>query len=493
VEPILAFTGCLGIVLCLLWLSRSIYPERGLALWIPQLWFLIAWSRMPSLWFGLGVGNSPEGLEEGSPVDRAILSALILIALAVVLRTPRQRIVAVAKLNPALVLLFLFAVASLSWSEFAFITAKRLVKEMGNILMILILVTDKQPKKAVLLVMGRCAYILIPFSVVLWKFFSQYGRIYHQRSGMLMIAGVTTGKNALGAICMISLLLCLWRVVSRGRDVESDFSRRALTLADIAVGATAGWLLIIVDSLTPLLLTLLCGLFLVGCEFSRTRRRWIGLLAPVGIVTLILITPALLVYGIKSDNEIKALEGHQETFWGRVAFWPELDKVAQASPLKGVGYGSFWLGTRIRKLWAEYWWNPTESHNGYVETYLELGAVGVLLLVWFLLAGSRNATREAVLNSSGWGGLRVTFLLVAAAYNITEAAFKGLHPVWLCLLVFGTCGLRLTREPTVPSKSREKWAAVPEQDHRGDLSGVGVPLSPARPRRGGHYRGPRRY
>ena len=30
--------------------------------------------------------------------------------------------------------------------------------------------------------------------------------------------------------------------------------------------------------------------------------------------------------------------------------------------------------------------------------------------------------------------LRLTFLIVALIYNVTEAAFKMMHPVWLALL-----------------------------------------------------------
>jgi O-antigen ligase len=80
-------------------------------------------------------------------------------------------------------------------------------------------------------------------------------------------------------------------------------------------------------------------------------------------------------------------------------------------------------------MWARWWWHPNQAHNGYIETYLNLGWVGVAILVAVLVATFRKSRHE-LLRDLDLGRLRFGFLFVIIAYNYTEAAFKGVHLVW---------------------------------------------------------------
>jgi O-antigen ligase len=247
-----------------------------------------------------------------------------------------------------------------------------------------------------------------------------------------MIVGVTTGKNSLGALCMVGFLFCLWRLLNR----EPQTSRLNL-LSDMLVGATAGWFLLVIDSLTSLVLTVVGTMVILAGKWSNHTRGLVRTIAIGSTIVVMIATPALVVYGQRPTHEIDQLAGHEETFWGRVSFWPELATLSEGSPLTGVGFGSYWLGPRLRALWSRYGWQPTEAHNGYVETYLELGFVGVGVLGWFILGAVRSASREFAVERSRWSPLRLAYVTAASAYNITEAAFKGLHLVWLIMLIMG--------------------------------------------------------
>jgi hypothetical protein len=63
--------------------------EEGLilALWVPFIWYAIATSRAVSLWLTL-CGYEPGNLSyvEGSPIDRAVYSGLILLGIVILLR-----------------------------------------------------------------------------------------------------------------------------------------------------------------------------------------------------------------------------------------------------------------------------------------------------------------------------------------------------------------------------------------------------------------------
>jgi O-antigen ligase len=419
----------------LLWLNRVTYPDASRSLWIPQLWLLIVASRMASLWLGGGNALSAQALEEGSPFDRALLTGLILAALLVVLQR-RDRCATIIAQNPAITIFVVLSLASLAWSDYPAVGMKRWVKELGNVLMVLVVLSDREPVKAAQLILARTAYILIPLSVVVWKYFPELGRMYHRYSGELMITGVTTSKNNLGALCLIGFLFCFWRLQVRTVPVAGEaFARRRR--ADVAVALIAAWLLLMINSMTSSILACFGIVVLLAARLMNgARRRLFGRLAIVGVVALTAATPALLMTGV-SEDEITKLEGKEATFWGRVSFWPQLVALTGQSALFGVGFDTFWLGSRLESLWSRYWWRPRSAHNGYVETYLDTGVLGTVVLVWFLLTAVSNARRGALQRDAEWAVLRIAFLLCGAAYNVTESAFKGLHPIWVVSLLVG--------------------------------------------------------
>jgi exopolysaccharide production protein ExoQ len=104
------------------------------------------------------------------------------------------------------------------------------------------------------------------------------------------------------------------------------------------------------------------------------------------------------------------------------------------NPLLGAGFESFWLGDRLQKLWNIFWWHPNESHNGYLETFLNLGWVGVALLGVLLINGYRNIVKQLV-EGFKTAPLWLAFYFVGVAYNFTEAAIRTVSPVWIFFIL----------------------------------------------------------
>jgi O-antigen ligase len=80
-------------------------------------------------------------------------------------------------------------------------------------------------------------------------------------------------------------------------------------------------------------------------------------------------------------------------------------------------------------MWAKWWWHPIQAHNGYIETYLNLGWIGLFILVGVLFATFRKSRRELIQNLE-FGRFRLAVLFSVIVYNYTEAAFKNIHLVW---------------------------------------------------------------
>ena len=147
----------------------------------------------------------------------------------------------------------------------------------------------------------------------------------------------------------------------------------------------------------------------------------------VYIVTAVLLfTVAEMLFGVHAG--IVALLGRKPTLTDRTDVW-ELALQLQPNSLLGAGFESFWLGERLSVMWSKYWWKPNQAHNGYIETYLNLGYIGLFVLVALILATFRKI-RFDLFYRPDFGRLRLGFLLAILAYNYTEATFKGVHLLW---------------------------------------------------------------
>ena len=160
-----------------------------------------------------------------------------------------------------------------------------------------------------------------------------------------------------------------------------------------------------------------------------------GLFVPNGrssfvhaLVLGFLLAGSLMMFLGGDANLIHAL-GRQTNLTGRVGIWQAVIPMTP-NPLLGAGFESFWLGSRLERMWRAFpVFLPNEAHNGYIEVYLNLGWVGVVLITLVLINGYRRATsvfrRESVL-----GSLMLGYIVTAAFYSITEAGFRMLDAIW---------------------------------------------------------------
>ncbi len=128
--------------------------------------------------------------------------------------------------------------------------------------------------------------------------------------------------------------------------------------------------------------------------------------------------------------------GRDMTLTGRTEIWTDVFRIASQSPLLGVGYGAFWIGRLANIPWNENMsWVLGQAHNGYVDTYLQLGWLGIGLLMMVILSSSRKTIQSFSLRFE-YGELRMIFFLVILFVNITESTFlRGEHSMWFLFLL----------------------------------------------------------
>lgn len=422
--PPVALALTLAFIGCGLWYLRPSSDSKcSSALWVPVTWIFFAASKFPSQWLQLlGVyGGGDVSMEEGSPLD-AVFFLLLIVLGVVILARRRVSLAELARNNVWLSVFFLYCFVSVFWSDFPLVAFKRWIKVLGHPVMALVILTDPEPIKAIKLVLKRAALLMVPLSVLFIKYYPQYGRYFDSWTGEAGNGGIHNNKNELGYACMIFGLFVSWCVLT-ARRIPVVTERRAELLSSVILLSMIGWLFSVADSMTSFA-CLVIGLSVMVVAGTRlVSRRFLG----TQIVTALVLAVALeLMFGVYAQT-VEML-GRDPTLTDRTEVWADLFAI-DINPIIGTGFESFWLGWRREQLWAKWWWKPIQAHNGYIETYVNLGWVGVLLLFAVIIATFRKCRAE-MLRDIDYGRLRLAFLFVVLAYNYTEAAFKGVHFVW---------------------------------------------------------------
>jgi exopolysaccharide production protein ExoQ len=395
-------------------------------LWVPLTWMFFVGSRLPAQWLGGYVGSAAQSLEEGNPLDRAVFSALIILAIVILLKRSFRWDTFITR-NLALIGLLAFAAVSVVWSDFPLIALKRWLRDLGNYLMILVVLSDRYPLEAAIILLRRLCYLLIPLSVLVCKYYPQIGKQYDQWTGLQMFVGATTSKNMLGVLCLVSALFFFWDIVRRWTD-RKDRQTRKIILVNVAFVGMTLWLLNLSNSATSTVCTVL-GFIIIFAAHTKPFKRHPALLKFLMPACFCLYL--ILAFGFQINGELAKGVGRDPTLTGRSNIWNAVLST-KTNPIVGTGYESFWLGSRLKQVWRLA--GPVnEAHNGYLELYLNLGLIGIFLLFIFLVASFRTICKK--LSSLELASLGLALWTVLLFYNMTEsAAFKG-QLLWVIFLI----------------------------------------------------------
>lgn len=421
----------LTVALIVAWLWRASRREAGAsaALWLPVLWLAVIGSRFVSQWLFPGAVGAVADVD-GSPVDMLFFAAMNVLG-ALVLIQRRRAVVRILRDNPLVVVFLLYAFASIAWSDFPFVSFKRYVKALGHPIMALVVATDPQPQRALQIVYRRCAILLLPASILVIKYFPEIGRYYDEWGGAVWYQGVAIGKNALAQTSMLFGVLFLWLLIT-GRSAGTSRPSSMERLENLAGLAMAGWLLWQADSAGAWAAFLVCGGIVLALKVAIVRRHavlWFGVVFPM-FAALAAATPSIRL-------AVLGLLGRDPTFTDRTLLWADILAIHDAV-LVGVGVEAFWLGARLDILWEQWWWRPVQAHNGYLEIYLHLGAIGLTLQLALIVVVMTRLLVAARRGDSGSVFLMAALIMIVLN-NVTEASFVAVSFFWTLFYMVVFC------------------------------------------------------
>ncbi len=424
--PEIAASLCIVFILFLFRTERKREERFSRALWIPLIWMFFGAGRYLDEWLHLGLKGlaTVEGYDEGNPVNAVTFLVLIMAGLYILSKRKIDWGRFLSR-NKLIWLYIFYCLISIFWADLMLVSFKRWLKEFGNLVMVMVILTDEKPYEVIGALLRRLSYVWLPLSVLFIKYYPAVGRIYTEQ-GSPTYTGIGMQKNELGSMCLISLTYYAWHFILRRR---ADLKFRSMNnLADMVLVLMAIWLLHMSQSSTSLGCSAMVAALLIASRLTPRKPDRIILLS---------LTAVFVYLGLNEFLDLNRfvihLLGRKENLTGRTQIWLLLKKMA-VNPWVGAGYQSFWVGDRLKEIWEKTGSEILQAHDGYLEQYLELGYIGVAFIIALMVSGLAKIRRLIHLDYAA-GVLMLCFVVVAVFYDYTEASFYAISNLWLLMVL----------------------------------------------------------
>jgi exopolysaccharide production protein ExoQ len=417
-----------GFILFLIIRDAKTFGKMSPGLWIPIFWCGIISSKPVIYWFrGRDVESDLNAYLDGNPIDSKIFLGLIILGVIVLLRRPIFWGERIGQSRWLWILYFVLAVSCL-WSDTTLVSFRRWIKEFGNVIMALIVMTEEDPEEAIAKVFLRCAYVLVPLSVLYIKWYPDIGRYYHRWTYETCYCGITTNKNSLGVLAMIGGLAVLWNLLERYDNDGGLLTKVRKRWDQVAVLLMCVWILSIARSATSF------SCFAIGVlALLVARTVWVK--SHFRLIIWFMSGMAMFMLAFTVMPGIRAVVAEaldrDVTLTGRTDIWAAALKL-DTNPLLGAGFASVWLTPEGYAVAEEL--RIPHAHNGYLETYLNNGILGVVLLFGLIVSAGKKIMQQLSFGTK-MASLLAAYFFACLIFNYTEVAFVNGNIIGFTLLL----------------------------------------------------------
>ena len=414
----------LGFLILFFRQDQKEWPGFSLSLWIPLIWLVTSTTRLISILRPSGAiaSVSIEASIEGDPITRLIAIALILAGILVLILR-RDRIAAFLRANKGILIFYAYVLLSIAWSDSPGISFRRYIRLCGALIMAFIVVSEKDQHGGFEHVFRRYAAICLALSFFYIRTDRSIGYVIGVHGDHFM-AGILGHKNDLGTLCMFSFIFFLWRAM-RAWPAVSYFDG-LLILINI-------YLLVRAQCTTALVLAIFGTALMIGLKIVKGGFRK----SVVSIMILVIITLPIFLLAMNSASAMIPgsffeITGRDATLSGRIPMWRDLINLGRDDLILGSGYEAYWI-RHYREIWAMWSFLPINAHNGFVEVLLNLGVLGLAIMISVITRALGLAGSEDQL-SRPYGRWYLIVLIMLVINNITEASLAKLTLGWSLFL-----------------------------------------------------------
>lgn len=251
--------------------------------------------------------------------------------------------------------------------------------------------------------------------------------------------GVFPHKNVLGHAMTVGVFAALYNLSTPG-------SRKLLQIILLAACLA---LMIMARSATALSVALIYIILASVYFVLLNARRYFAISLVIAVATA---SAGAFTYLALSD-QVDTILGGDLTLTGRTPLWELVLRVIHEKPLLGQGYGAMWLpndNTAIAISNAVGWVVP-QAHNAFLEITLELGCVGLTIVVLFILLSIWRGILCCVYGSQRLGIFALIAFIGVLVSGATESVLAQNQNIeWVTFNVMSfCCGQEILRKRIV--------------------------------------------
>ena len=363
--------------------------------------FFPAGDPFPSTRQEIGVEN----MSETNTVNQLIkITVFILTLLASIYKF--DEILNFIKREKFLAIFLLWALLSMFWSDFPFVTFKRWFQIFLIYFLIITFLTYFDEKEALkILKLILYPYLLLTLIVVLIIPEAKDPAFNTWR-------GFAATKNNLGQIGVISSVLTLIFYSYERVGVKKNIALLFFILSVIIVIGTLSS-----TSYTALFI------FLSGTLLYYIKTKIFGRLGVTNslfvytFATGILLLIVVMLFVPDFTDTIQGIFGKSETFYDRGKLWKVMLLHISQHPIIGCGFQAFWTleNPQLLLLYQTFVWLPNQAHNGYLDIMNEIGIIGLLLFLIIIFRYFFIIIKRGEISLWAW------FLILPLISSVTES------------------------------------------------------------------------
>lgn len=347
-----------------------------------------------------------EAIGSSNIINQIIYSSIFI--LTTIAAIPKlNQIYSLIKQERAIIIFLIWALVTIIWSDFPFVSFKRWF-QIFTFYWVTLVYFAHYPYIDDLIKLIKpiiYSYILITLAVCLLIPEAKDPEFNTWR-------GLTLSKNNLGQVGLILSVLTLIIV-----NFEKEIIKKNI--------AVLFFILSITISLATFSSTTYISLFIFlsgSLVFYLSKKFWRNL--GVGYAFTIILSAFLVTLGglifyfdPTITDFIQGIFGKSETFYDRGKLWSVMIWNISQHPIIGCGFQGFWVieSPKIQLLYQSFIWLPIQAHNGYLDMINETGLVGFAFFLGIIMKYFITVITRKRLQLWAW------FLILPLISSVTES------------------------------------------------------------------------
>jgi exopolysaccharide production protein ExoQ len=233
--------------------------------------------------------------------------------------------------------------------------------------------------------------------------------------------GIYNHKNSLGRMMTMAAMVFSFLTIDLKQKTWLPWLGLSFVLLVLCKSSSATINFVMMGSIIPI------------CSILRWRYR---LLVP-SLIAFFTFSSCFSLWFNENAAAVLGTIGKDPTLTGRTDMWPYIMEMIYKEPWLGYGYNGFWSDwdSPGAYVWRAAKWEPPTSHNGFMDLWVEVGLIGVVVFaIGFVTAFIRGLAWLRVDRSwaSFWTLLYLIYLVIC---NLGESALLNRNDLFWVLYV----------------------------------------------------------